>query len=63
MITFCLVKSHIFKTQRNCNNACMGFIRAMPVKGLYGNGKFHIPLWSMIYVGSKFIFSVSEIEF
>ena len=38
-------------------------IRKVPLKGLHGNQKFHIPLWSMIYVALKFILSISETEF
>ena len=38
-------------------------IRKMPVRGLYGNRKFHIPFWSMIYVAPKFTLQVSETEF
>ena len=35
----------------------------VPVRGLYGNRKFHVPFKSIIYVALSFILSVSEIEF
>ena len=34
----------------------------MPEMDLYGNRKFRIPFWSMIYVALKLTSSVSEIE-
>ena len=37
-------------------------LEKMPVSGLYGNRKFHVPLWSMIYVALKFTLQVSEME-
>ena len=56
MRKFCLVKSHIFKTEQ---------LEKMPVKGLYENREFHGPFWSMIYVNLKSNstpMSVSEID-
>ena len=34
----------------------------MPVRDLFGNREFHVPLWSMIYVALKNTLSVSEKE-
>ena len=33
-------------------------IRKNPIRGLYGNPKFHIPFWSLIYVALKFTSSI-----
>ena len=38
-------------------------VRLMPVIGLFGNKKFHIPFWSLTDVASKFTLQVSEIKF
>ena len=38
-------------------------IRQMPMKEFYGNRKFHVPYWSMIYVVLKLTLPVSEVEF
>ena len=35
----------------------------MPVGGLYGNRKFHLPFESMIYVALKFTLLVGDTEF
>ena len=35
-------------------------IRKMPVRGLYGNRKFHVPFWSMIYAAFKFRLSILD---
>ena len=54
MRKFCLVTSHISKSQQ---------LEKMPVRGLYGKPTFQVPFWSIIYVASKFTLHVSEIEF
>ena len=38
-------------------------IRKMPARGLYGNQKFHVPFWSIIYEALKFTLQGSEKEF
>ena len=42
-----LIKSFILKTRKS----------KIPVRGLYGNGKFHVPFKSMIYFVSTFEFN------